>query len=142
MCNGAGIVESRDSPDRRRGGRRVSAGLENRPGASRTTAPRPVGTIGANSERAREIGAEVGERTAVAANEARRALTDGQVTAKIKAKMALDDTVKALDVNVDTSGSTVTVSGMVDSAAQRERVLQLARETAGVTTVVDRLRVR
>ena len=56
--------------------------------------------------------------------------------------MALDDTVKALDVDVDTSGSTVTVTGMVDSAAQRERVLQLARETAGVTTVVDRLRVR
>ena len=104
--------------------------------------PRPVGTSGASTERAREIGAEVGERTAVAAGEARRVLTDGQVTAKIKAKMALDDTVKALDVNVDTSGSTVTVSGVVDSAAQRERVLQLARETAGVTTVVDRLRVR
>ena len=51
----------------------------------------PVGTSGASTERAREIGAEVGERTAVAANEARRALTDGQVTAKIKAKMALDD---------------------------------------------------
>ena len=83
-----------------------------------------------------------GARTAVAADEARRAITNGQVTAKIKAKMALDDTVKALDVNVDTSGSTVTVTGVVDSAAQRKRVLQLARETAGVTTVVDRLRVR
>ena len=105
-------------------------------------AARPVGTSGASTERTREIGAEVGERTAVAANEARRVLTDGQVTAKIKAKMALDDTVKALHVNVDTTGSTVTVSGVVDSAAQRERVLQLARETAGVTTVVDRLRVR
>ena len=56
--------------------------------------------------------------------------------------MALDDTVKALDVDVDTNGSTVTVSGVVGSAAERERVLQLARETAGVTTVVDRLRVR
>jgi hyperosmotically inducible protein len=108
----------------------------------RDEGPRPVGTSGPSTERAREIGAEVGERTAVAAGEARRVLTDGQVTAKIKAKMALDDTVKALDVNVDTSGSTVTVSGVVDSAAQRERVLQLARETAGVTTVVDRLRVR
>jgi hyperosmotically inducible protein len=103
---------------------------------------RPVGTSGATTERAREIGAEVGERTAVAANEARRALTDGQVTAKIKAKMALDETVKALNIDVDTNGSTVTVSGVVDSAAQRERALQLARETAGVTTVVDRLRVR
>ena len=108
----------------------------------RHDAPPPVGTSGASTERAREIGAEVGERTAAAANEARRALTDGQVTAKIKAKMALDDTVKALAVDVDTSGSTVTVTGVVGSAAQRERVLQLARETAGVTTVVDRLRVR
>jgi len=103
---------------------------------------RPVGTTGVSTERAREIGATVGERTAVAASEARRALSDGQVTAKIKAKMALDDTVKALNVDVDTSGSTVTLSGVVDSAAQRNRVLQLARETAGVTTVVDHLRVR
>ena len=37
-------------------------------------APRPVGTSGASTERAREIGGEVGARTAVAANEARRAL--------------------------------------------------------------------
>ena len=105
-------------------------------------ASQPVGTSGVNTERAREIGATVGERTAVAASEARRALTDGQVTAKIKAKLALDDTVKALDVHVDTNGPTVTVSGVVGSAAQRDRVLQLARETAGVTTVVDHLRVR
>ena len=104
--------------------------------------PQPVGTSGVNAERAREIGASVGERTAVAANEARRALTDGQVTAKIKAKLALDDSVKALDVGVDTNGSTVTVSGVVGSTAQRDRVLQLARETAGVTTVVDHLKVR
>jgi hyperosmotically inducible periplasmic protein len=107
-----------------------------------TDAPRAVGTSGVNTERAKEIGAEVGERTAIAANEAKRALADGQVTAKIKAKMALDDTVKALRVDVDTTGTTVTLSGTVESVAQRERVLQLARETAGVTTVVDHLRVR
>ena len=107
-----------------------------------TETTRPVGTSGASTERAREIGAEVGERTAVVASEAKRVLTDGQVTAKIKAKMALDDSVKALSVDVDTRGTTVTVSGVVDSAAQRDRVLQLARETAGVTTVVDKLRVR
>jgi BON domain len=104
--------------------------------------PAPVGTTGVNAERAREVGAQVGERTAVAANEARRALSDGQITAKIKAKMALDDTVKALAIDVDTTGTTVTVSGVVDSAAQRDRALQLARETQGVKDVVDRLRVR
>jgi hypothetical protein len=102
----------------------------------------PVGTAGAGTERAREIGADVAERAAIAAGEARQAVAQGGITAKIKAKMALDDTVKALDVNVDTSGTTVTVTGLVDSEAQRVRVLQLARETDGVKTVIDHLQVR
>jgi hyperosmotically inducible protein len=115
-------------------------------GNSRTRTAEPptgaVGTTGVNAERAREIGAQVGEKTAGVANEAKRALTDGQITAKIKAKMALDDTVKALAVDVDTTGPIVTVSGTVDSEAQRQRVVQLARETDGVRQVVDHLRVR
>ena len=110
----------------------------------------PVGTTGTpapkapevSTERAREVGAEVGERTAVVADQARRALTDGSLTAKIKAKMALDDSVKALDIDVDTTGSTVTLSGVVANESQRQRALQLARETTGVAQVVDRLRVR
>lgn len=107
---------------------------EDRPAASPNT--------GVNSERAREVGANVGERTAVAADQARRAMRDGSVTAKIKSKMALDDKVKALDIKVDTDGSIVTVSGVVRSAAERDRALQLVRETEGVTQVVDRLRVQ
>jgi hypothetical protein len=103
---------------------------------------RPVGTTGIDTQKARDVGAKVGERTAVAADSARRALNDGSVTAKIKAKMALDDTVKALDVRVNTDGTRVTVSGTVDTSAQRDRVLQLARETDGVATVVDQLQVR
>lgn len=112
-----------------------------------------VGTAGVNAERAREVGADIGERTATAASEvgektaaaaadARRALGDGTLTAKIKAKMALDDTVKALAVDVDTVNGAVTLTGTVDSAAQKERMLQLARETEGVASVVDRIRVR
>ena len=106
-------------------------------------APREaVGTSGIDAGRAKQVGAAVGEKTAIVANEARRTLADGGVTAKIKAKLALDDTVKALNVDVDTDGSRVTVSGTVASTAQRDRVLQLARETDGVLTVVDHLRVR
>ena len=103
---------------------------------------RSVGTTGVDAQKAREVGAKVGERTAEAAGQARRALSDGTVTAKIKAKMALDETVKALDIDVDTVGTTVTVSGVVGSEAQRQRALALARETEGVKQVVDQLRVR
>lgn len=114
---------------------------DRRDAAGTTGAPAPQAP-GVSKERAREVGAEVGERTAVAAEQARRALSAGSLTAKIKAKMALDDSVKALNIDVDTSGSTVTLRGTVDNEAQRQRALLLARETAGVTQVVDRLQIR
>jgi osmotically-inducible protein OsmY len=98
-----------------------------------------VGTTGVNADRARQVGAEVGEKTAAAANEARRALANAQITAKIKAKMALDDSVKAADIDVDTAGSVVTLSGRVAGESERAKAVQLARDTDGVTSVVDRL---
>jgi osmotically-inducible protein OsmY len=104
-----------------------------------------VGTTGVtdevNPDRARQAGAEVGEKVAEGANKASRAMADASLTTKIKAKMALDDTIEAFDIDVDTNGSTVTLSGTVETSAQRTRALQLARETEGVTSVVDRLRV-
>ena len=111
-------------------------------GVRNTNTPGSVGTTGANTQKAREVGAQVAEKTAVAANQARRALNEGAITAKIKAKMALDDSVKALDIDVDTVGTTVTVSGVVTSEAQRQRALALARETEGVKQVIDQLQVR
>jgi osmotically-inducible protein OsmY len=36
----------------------------------------------------------------------------------------------------------VTLRGTVESAAQRERAIRLARETDGVTSVIDRLTIR
>jgi hypothetical protein len=67
------------------------------------------------------------------------AVDDAAITAKIKAKMALDDSVKALSVDVSTTGTTVTLSGTVRSQAERDRSVALARETNGVTRVVDHL---
>jgi hyperosmotically inducible protein len=105
-----------------------------------------VGTAGRiDVERAKEAGAKIGDKTAEAARataqDAKEALDDGALTAKIKAKMALDDTVKALDINVDTRDGAVTVRGKVRSAAERDRALQLARETNGVRRVVDQLTI-
>jgi len=102
-----------------------------------------VGTTGPISpERAREAGAQVGEKAAVAANQAKTALENGAITAKIKSKMTLDDTLDAMKINVDTADRVVTLTGTVGTEAQRQRALQLARETEGVREVVDRLQVR
>jgi osmotically-inducible protein OsmY len=56
--------------------------------------------------------------------------------------MALDDMVKARTINVDTTGSVVTLTGTVASNQERERAVRLARETVGVTNVVDKLQVK
>jgi hyperosmotically inducible protein len=91
---------------------------------------------------ARERGAELGARAAVAAARVGDTLEEGSLTAKIKAKMVLDDLVKARDINVTTSGTTVTLTGTVHSQKERERALALARETEGISQVIDHLTVR
>ena len=93
-----------------------------------------------DTSKAREAGVKVGEATAKAANEAEEALANGATTAKIKSKMVLDDLVKARNINVDTNGSVVTLTGVVGSQAERQRALQLAKQTEGVTSVIDHLR--
>jgi hyperosmotically inducible protein len=111
--------------------------------ASRDTAPQPVGTAGeASVEKARERGAAIGEKAAVATQKVGETMEEAALTTKIKAKMVLDDLVKARQIDVTTEGSTVTVSGTVASRAEHERALSLVRETAGVSRVVDHLEVR
>jgi len=106
---------------------------------------RPVGTTGVvrdvDTIKAREAGAKIGETVAIGANKAERLLSAAGLTAKIKSKMALDDSIDAANIDVDTDGSVVTLTGRVDSQAQKERALRLARETESVTSVVDRLTV-
>ena len=101
-----------------------------------------VGTTGrVDTQKAKEVGAEVGAKTAEAANRAGVVLSEGALTAKIKSKMALDDLVRARSIDVTTNGHVVTLAGTVGSEAERTRAMQLARETAGVTQVLDRLTV-
>ena len=106
----------------------------------RLETPAAIGTAG-SVETARERGAEVGEKVAVAAAKVKDTAAEAALTSKIKAKMVLDDSVKARAIDVTTDGSTVTLRGTVGSVREHDRAMQLARETAGVTQVVDHLRV-
>lgn len=104
---------------------------------------RPTATSGTvDVSKARERGAEVGEKAAEAVATIQESVADAGVTSKIKAKMALDDYVQARRIDVSTNGSTVTLSGTVRSNVEHDRAVKLARETAGVERVVDRIDVR
>jgi len=109
------------------------------PRAPHPVAPGTSSPVDVNT--ARERGAEVGEKVAVAAAKIRDGAQEAALTSKIKAKMVLDDAIKARSIDVTTNGTTVTVSGVVRSVDEHDRAVRLARETAGVTHVVDRLKV-
>jgi hypothetical protein len=122
------------------GGR--SQATSNEPTARQETA---VGTRGDRvdtaRERAREAGAEIGEKVAVGAQKASETLDDAGLTAKVKSKIALDDTLDGSRIQVTTDDRRLTLTGTVINDAQHRRALDLARETVGVSTVVDHLSV-
>ncbi len=100
-------------------------------------------TTGASdTSAARERGAEVGEKAARATAVIRETMAEAALTSKIKAKMALDDNVRARSIDVTTTGSTVRLTGTVRSNAERERAVRLAGETVGVSRVIDHLDVQ
>ena len=81
-------------------------------------------------------------KASAAASKVSGSMSAGASTAKIKSKMALDDHVNARAIDVDTSGSVVTLTGVVGSEAERDRAVRLARDTEGITRVIDRLRIK
>jgi hyperosmotically inducible protein len=67
---------------------------------------------------------------------------DSAITAKIKAGMAVDPTVKSSHIEVSTQDKVVTLTGNIDSQAEKDRALEIARSAGGVKDVVDMLAVR
>ena len=68
--------------------------------------------------------------------------SDPVITTKVKAKLAADPAVEASQFEVTTKEQVVTLTGNVDSQEAKDRALELARGTSGVTQVVDMVSVR
>jgi osmotically-inducible protein OsmY len=71
-----------------------------------------------------------------------QAIDDTAITAKVKAQMANDKDVSAMDVSVNTKEGVVRLSGVVKSAAEKQRAEQVARNVEGVRRVDNALVVR
>jgi hyperosmotically inducible protein len=60
---------------------------------------------------------------------------DAWITAKVKSELATAKNVKASDIDVDTSDSMVTLSGMVSTSSEKMRAVDLAKAVKGVKSV-------
>lgn len=66
---------------------------------------------------------------------------DAEITTRIKTKLTADPQVNPFTIDVDTVNGRVTLSGTVRTDEQREEAEKLARDTEGVTEVVNLLQV-
>jgi hyperosmotically inducible protein len=68
-------------------------------------------------------------------------IDDAAITTKVKAKFVADSTVKAMDIKVNTYEGVVQLSGFANSRDEAHRAEVLARETAGVKSVKNDIRM-
>ena len=131
------------------------------PGATPTTGiddpiQRKAGETAANAREAgRDAAAKADEKTDAAqkkagdtanragdaADRVGAAATDAGITTAVKTKFLADPNVSGLKIDVDTTNGVVTLRGTVPNAAEKRRATELARETTGVKSVKDELKV-
>lgn len=75
-----------------------------------------------------------------------RFAADERITVEVQAaliqELATDAVNDAVNIDVQTSGAVVTLSGFVDGERERQLALDAIRRIAGVEEVVDRLAIR
>ena len=67
------------------------------------------------------------------------AVTDAGITMSVKSRLLDDPQVKGLQIDVDTRDGVVFLTGSVDSDAEKQKAIQLARDTKGVLDVKSNL---
>jgi hyperosmotically inducible periplasmic protein len=67
---------------------------------------------------------------------------DGIVTAKVKAALLADTTVKSLDISVVTRKGEVQLSGFVDNQIQMDRAIHVARGIENVSSVSNEMSLK
>ena len=93
-------------------------------------------TLGACNQADRQQAKTEGRQ---ATTQASAAVDDAAITTKVKAALLADDQVKGTQINVDTSGGSVRLTGTVDSASQVQRATEIAKGVNGVQKVENNL---
>jgi hyperosmotically inducible periplasmic protein len=84
---------------------------------------------------------DLGDETAATTGRVGGTANDATITASIKTKFLADTDIGGLQIDVDTTDGVVTLTGNVKTAAEKAQAIRIARETDGVKSVEDRLKI-
>jgi len=107
--------------------------------ATKTAAEKTKEGAKTAAEKTKEGASVAADKTKAAASKTGEVITDAWITTKLKADFVNEDTLKGSDINVDTNNHVVTLKGTVKTAAGRDRAIQIAKTTKGVTRVMNQL---
>ncbi|EEO8782773.1 TPA: molecular chaperone OsmY [Salmonella enterica] len=96
----------------------------------------------ATTDKAQSGTETAGQKVDSSMNKVGNFMDDSAITAKVKAALVDHDNIKSTDISVETNKKVVTLSGFVESQAQAEAAVKVARGVEGVTSVSDKLHVR
>ena len=74
-------------------------------------------------------------------NPVERAVDDSTITTRIKHEMVKDDVVKARQIDVDTIGGHVTLTGVVGTRKESIRAAQISQGVPGVKSVTNNIQI-
>ena len=94
------------------------------------------------TDKAQSTANTAGEKIDNSMNKVGNFMDDSSITAKVKAALVDADDIKSTDISVETEKNVVTLSGFVESQAQAEKAVAVAKKVEGVTSVSDKLHVR
>lgn len=84
----------------------------------------------------------MGDTLGDTADRAGQAIDDAAITTAVKGKYLADDTLKGLDISVDTDKGTVKLTGTVQDEAAKQRATEIAQGVDGVVNVDNQLSVQ
>lgn len=104
-------------------------------GSVANTAERAGNAVGNTAEKAKDVAVDTARSTG-------NVIADSVITTKIKADMARNPDIKAMDVHVETVKGVVMLSGFVKSQTEADKAVQVARSVEGVAEVKSALKVK
>ena len=71
-----------------------------------------------------------------------QSMDDKVIVSKIKARLLSEPGIRSLNIDVDSAKGVVTLSGIVKTQVQKNRILAVAKEITGTVRVVDFIKVK
>lgn len=91
-----------------------------------------MGIVGMPMAMAADVAAD---SKTTAYEESETPVNDTWITTKVKADLLVTEEVKGLDINVSTTNGVVTLAGVLDSKAQHDKAIAVAKAIKGVKSV-------